>query len=283
MGEVKSEKNKKILVIGDGDMAYSAALSAMVKGADVYGSVLPTREAQERLYTKEAVDKREATVKGNGGDVFYGVDCTKVHEHEVLKDSVILGSGFDEVHFNFPHLGYSQQAERGGKWSRANVHIEFFKKMFASLKAIQPTEGIMKLTLTSTPPYSIKEVKKAAISSGYVFEEELKFNHQNFAGYHPAWGDDRDLSKPGTSGYGEEGRQLCFRHLSCHPCTLSCTGAEQLAQHLKTIKHQQGIRKYRARLRTVKGEAQPVKPVQKKKKKKKPTGPIRKTFVLLAE
>eukprot|EP01061_Rhynchopus_euleeides_P021584 TRINITY_DN35181_c0_g1_i1.p1 TRINITY_DN35181_c0_g1~~TRINITY_DN35181_c0_g1_i1.p1 ORF type:complete len:324 (+),score=121.83 TRINITY_DN35181_c0_g1_i1:144-974(+) len=251
-------------------MAYSAALSQLLAGrATVCGSVLPTHEAQQRLYTSAKVQERESLLAQHGGSAMYAVDCTKAHEHPELCSAVLLGDGFDEVHFNFPHLGYSQQAERGGEWSRAQQHVDFFKKMFASLRHVQPAKGVMRLTLTPTPPYSIKEVKKAAMSSGYVFEEERPFDHRRFQGYHPAWGDDRDLSKPGTSQYGTEGRQLCFRNAWCHACEVPCTGLEQLTQHLLTKKHAIGLRKYAAKRRALQsGEPPAPAPVSKKKKRK---------------
>eukprot|EP01059_Diplonema_ambulator_P020437 TRINITY_DN34230_c0_g1_i1.p1 TRINITY_DN34230_c0_g1~~TRINITY_DN34230_c0_g1_i1.p1 ORF type:complete len:265 (+),score=40.22 TRINITY_DN34230_c0_g1_i1:55-795(+) len=230
----------KILVVGDGDLSYSAALSQKVKetGDIVWGSVLPDRDEMVRLYGKEVVEAREAAL---GGRVLYKVDLTDLKLADEMSDVK-----FDEVHFNYPHLGYSQQAERGGKWSRAPLHIAFFASMFKSLRRVQTTSQKMLLTLTPTPPYSIKSVKESAITSGYVFDSEHPFDPSEYPGYHPAWGDDRDILKPSTSSYGAKGRQLIFENCCCEPCGIICKGKEQIEQHVVSSRHQRTVRKRKA-------------------------------------
>eukprot|EP01060_Flectonema_neradi_P011073 TRINITY_DN18135_c0_g1_i1.p1 TRINITY_DN18135_c0_g1~~TRINITY_DN18135_c0_g1_i1.p1 ORF type:complete len:268 (+),score=43.06 TRINITY_DN18135_c0_g1_i1:113-916(+) len=222
----------RILVVGDGDLAYSAGLAQKRTDAVVWGSVLPSRPEQVRLYGEKVVQKREAAIQR----VFYSVDCTKCEDHFTREDAI------DEVHFNFPHLGYDQQAERGGSWSRAGKHVELFRNMFASLKKIQSSKSTMKLTLTKTPPYKVSDVKKCAVESGYFFTEELPFDSSQYPDYHPAWGDDRDLIKHGTSNYGVGGRQFIFTNLNCYVCSLSCTSMELFNQHLGSPKHAFGLR-----------------------------------------
>eukprot|EP00754_Rhynchopus_humris_P036975 Rhum_TRINITY_DN19075_c0_g1::Rhum_TRINITY_DN19075_c0_g1_i1::g.169186::m.169186/K19307/BMT5; 25S rRNA (uracil2634-N3)-methyltransferase len=260
----------RVLVVGDGDLAYSAALAAQ-RGASavVYGTVLPSEEEQVRLYSQAVVAKKAAVLAKHGGRAVYGVDCTQAHTHAAL------GQGraaelFDEAHFNFPHLGYSQQAERGGKWSRAQQHLDLFKGMFASLRKVQPTGGVVKLTLTPTPPYPVKEVKKVAIESGYVFTREDPFFFKDYPEYHPAWGDDRDLRKPGSSNYGDQGRQLVFTHCSCRVCDVVCKGEEQLEQHKASKKHALAAAKDAAnKAKGVKGAAKAASPAERRKQTQK--------------
>eukprot|EP01064_Diplonema_japonicum_P035007 TRINITY_DN7421_c0_g2_i1.p1 TRINITY_DN7421_c0_g2~~TRINITY_DN7421_c0_g2_i1.p1 ORF type:complete len:263 (+),score=45.46 TRINITY_DN7421_c0_g2_i1:54-791(+) len=228
---------RKILVVGDGDLSYSAALAEMVKneeGTVVWGSVLPNREEQVRLYTEKAILEKEKRLEGR---VLYTADLTNLKIPE---------TGFDEVHFNYPHLGYSQQAERGGKWSRANEHVKFLGKMFESLQKVQTSGAKMMLTLTPTPPYSIKQVREAGIEHGYVFVNEIPFDPAEYSGYHPAWGDDRDISKPNTSSYGEKGRRLVFENCHCATCGIVCKGTDQIKQHLKSSRHDRMMRKQRS-------------------------------------
>ena len=260
----------RILVVGDGDLAYSAALAAQRgASAEVYGTVLPSEKEQVRLYSQAVVTKKAAVLAKHGGRAVYGVDCTQAHTH------ASLGQGraaelFDEAHFNFPHLGYSQQAERGGKWSRAQQHLDLFKGMFASLRKIQPTGGVAKLTLTPTPPYPVKEVKKVAIESGYVFTREDPFFFKDYPEYHPAWGDDRDLRKPGSSNYGDQGRQLVFTHCSCRVCDVICKGEEQLEQHKASKKHLLAASKDAAnKAKGVKGAAKAASPAERRKQTQK--------------
>ena len=225
----------RILVVGDGDLAYSSGLTQKLPDAEVWGSVLLTREEQVRLYGEKVVLKRESIIKR----VIYSMDCTKCEDH-FGKDDII-----DEVHFNFPHLGYNQQAERGGSWSRARPHLELFRKMFVSLRKIQHSKSVMKLTLTKTPSYKVSDVKKMAVESGYFFTQEEPFDCSQFPDYHPAWGDDRDIIKHGTSDYGDGGRQFTFSNLNCYACSLSCTSLELFSQHLSSPKHAFGLRSQR--------------------------------------
>eukprot|EP01063_Lacrimia_lanifica_P002428 TRINITY_DN1127_c1_g1_i1.p1 TRINITY_DN1127_c1_g1~~TRINITY_DN1127_c1_g1_i1.p1 ORF type:complete len:274 (+),score=80.40 TRINITY_DN1127_c1_g1_i1:187-1008(+) len=236
---------KRVLVVGDGDLSYSAALAEKKKGeVEVWGSVLPCAEEQRRLYGTGVCAEREARVAACGGRVQYETDCTQM---EKRFPAAYEDHPFDEVHFNFPHLGYSQQAERGGKWSRAQTHVDFFGKMFKSLAHVQRTHGVMKLTLTLTPPYSVNDVKKVAIEAGYAYVADAPFDPADYAGYHPAWGDDRDLSKHGTSQYGAKGgRTLSFVNCVCRPCGLWCKGTAQIEQHLASSRHDRIMRKQRA-------------------------------------
>ncbi|KAJ9443715.1 25S rRNA (uridine-N(3))-methyltransferase [Diplonema papillatum] len=240
---------KRVLVIGDGDLSYSAALAEKQAGQCVVsGSVLPSKEGQTRLYGAGTVADKEDRLRKASGHVLYSVDATQLQPTL----AVVLGTAavepFDEIHFNFPHLGYSQQAERGGSWSRAGLHVDFFKKMFSSLSGVQSTGGTFKLTLTPNPPYSIKDVKVTATNAGYSFVREVAFESAEYPGYHPAWGDDRDIIKGGTSAYGSKGgRQLVFENCCCAACGLLCKGKEQIAQHLLSKKHAIALRKARAK------------------------------------
>eukprot|EP01062_Namystynia_karyoxenos_P012275 TRINITY_DN14408_c0_g1_i4.p1 TRINITY_DN14408_c0_g1~~TRINITY_DN14408_c0_g1_i4.p1 ORF type:complete len:392 (+),score=61.77 TRINITY_DN14408_c0_g1_i4:89-1177(+) len=230
---VEEDRCSWALVVGDGDLAFAAALSAQQR---VCGTVLPSEREHRQLYGS-LTERNAATIRRNSGQCFFGVDATKLGS-----DKRLTGRNFEEVFFNFPHLGYSQQAERGGTWSRAKQHLSFFADLFASLATVQQAGGLMHLTLTPTPPYSIKEVKATALDKGYAFVSETSFNPADYPGYRPVWGDARDTIKGGTAQYGQVGRRFTFKNCCCGPCGVVCKGEEQLRQHLAGRAHGQRLR-----------------------------------------
>eukprot|EP00756_Hemistasia_phaeocysticola_P058540 Hpha_TRINITY_DN35179_c0_g1::TRINITY_DN35179_c0_g1_i1::g.168425::m.168425/K19307/BMT5; 25S rRNA (uracil2634-N3)-methyltransferase len=236
------DEGEGILVVGDGDLAFSAALCEK-KGGGVTATVLPSEAEHRKLY-ESITDKNASRIRKSGGQCIFGVDATNIGSDPRFK-----GRYFREAMFNFPHLGYSLQAERGGDWSRKIEHLEFFEKVFESFGAVQRAGGLAHLTVTSSPPYKLKDVKQALAARNYAFVGESPFNVEDYPGYHPVWGDARDRTKAGTSEYGKKGRRWTFAHTKCD-CGMRTTSVRALEEHQAGTAHirrmQQIVRKLKS-------------------------------------
>jgi hypothetical protein len=75
---------------------------------DVTASVYDTRQELYQKYEESTVAETVRELAGNGAQVYYGVDATKLDTSPVRNLIDKDGRKFDRIVFNFPHAGQSQ-------------------------------------------------------------------------------------------------------------------------------------------------------------------------------
>ena len=96
----ESCKGRRCLILGDGDFSFTCdfLLHSHLEFSQVITSSL---ESREYILTKK---KGGASVEQIGkypnATILFGLDATKLHE-----SGEVLGSKFDQIIFNFPHVG----------------------------------------------------------------------------------------------------------------------------------------------------------------------------------
>jgi hypothetical protein len=113
---------RRVLIVGDGDLSYSLALQrAFGEIIQLTATVLPTAEELVATYTNAAANAAE--LQGCGAAVQYGVDATALTTAELRMDASGL---YDDVAFNYPHLGDSGLADEAAHARRHSVLIAHF-------------------------------------------------------------------------------------------------------------------------------------------------------------
>ncbi|XP_019728934.1 ferredoxin-fold anticodon-binding domain-containing protein 1 [Hippocampus comes] len=90
-------RSPSILLVGEGNFSFSAALCRLPSEVRVTATCL---QPQEEALRQEGAFNNMQTIKDSGGKVLFEVDSTKLGECASLQ-----GQLFDRVHFNFPHCG----------------------------------------------------------------------------------------------------------------------------------------------------------------------------------
>ena len=113
---------RRILIVGDGDLSYSLALQrAFGDGIELTATVLPTAEELAATYTNAAANAAE--LQECGAAVRYGVDATALATAELRVGASGL---YDDIAFNYPHLGDSGLADEAAHARRHSVLIAHF-------------------------------------------------------------------------------------------------------------------------------------------------------------
>ena len=90
---------RNLLVVGDGDLSFSASVSPELAslGVDLLASVLEDEETHGSVYADSA--RNAAAIRSQGHRAVFGVDATKLIELDFGKKN----ERFDRIQFNFPH------------------------------------------------------------------------------------------------------------------------------------------------------------------------------------
>jgi hypothetical protein len=120
----------RVLVVGDGDMSFSQALSGLNICESVQATTLDSQERLFKFFSRS--EKNVNSIIQNGDMVSYGVDATDI------ANNLETGSRFDTVVWNFPHIAGRQNIKR----NRALLQA-FFK----SAKTVLAEGGLVKLSL----------------------------------------------------------------------------------------------------------------------------------------
>ena len=104
---VENDKRiRNILVCGDGDLSYSAAIAPQLKklGISLTATVWEDQSTHLSTYGKSCDNLQ--TILSSNHSVCFGIDATKLHLHsqELLESKNNNYNTFDRIQFNFPHI-----------------------------------------------------------------------------------------------------------------------------------------------------------------------------------
>ena len=98
---------RSLLVVGDGDLSYSASIATELAGLGVAltASVLEGREDHHATYRGSVENCRTIEEGGGGGlhEVRFGIDATDLPAHFPPSPGGPATAEFDRIQFNFPH------------------------------------------------------------------------------------------------------------------------------------------------------------------------------------
>ena len=105
---------QRILLIGEGNFTFSAALSIRLGGGNIWATSLDSNQEVIAKYGSVA-KKALNTLKSTGAHVLHGIDVTKKVDVQNICQGVKLNDEkssnqnnkkqFDVIIFNFPHCG----------------------------------------------------------------------------------------------------------------------------------------------------------------------------------
>lgn len=167
----------RILLIGEGDFSFAKSI---VEHHGCYDVTATSFDSQIDLFSKYDPQAEQHTtyLETEGQTVLYSIDATKLDTNKALKKSAL----FDEVIFNFPHIG--------GKSTDVNRQVranqELLVKFFTSALSILGPEGTLVVTVFEGEPYSLWNLRDLARHSGLVVERSFKFQSEAYPGYRHA-------------------------------------------------------------------------------------------------
>ncbi|KAK6305831.1 hypothetical protein J4Q44_G00246110 [Coregonus suidteri] len=189
-----SEGGETVLLVGEGNFSFSAALSRIVatetdditrgidditrgRGLRITATCLQTREEALRHHGSA---HNIHTITHSGGEVLFEVDCTRLSECLCLR-----GRQFDRVIFNFPHCG---------RKSGVMKNRLLLKLFFLSCVGVLKEEGEVLVSLCNgqggTPAdrpmrewHNSWQVVAMAAEAGLILNEVRPFDGEKPEGY----------------------------------------------------------------------------------------------------
>nr|XP_014041800.1 unnamed protein product [Salmo salar] len=182
-----SEGGDAVLLVGEGNFSFSAALSRIVametddlaggRGLRITATCLQTKEEALRHHGSA---HNIHTITHSGGEVLFEVDCTRLSECVCLR-----GRQFDRVIFNFPHCG---------RKSGVRKNRLLLKHFFLSCVGVLKEEGEVLVSLCNgqggTPAdrpmrewHNSWQVVAMAAEAGLILNEVRPFDGEKPDGY----------------------------------------------------------------------------------------------------
>lgn len=159
--DLLSHYTGRILLVGEGDFSFSAALLAAYKSAmyrptgkpdpKILATSLDTREELATKYGGRVNTVLAGLVKG-GHTVLHGVDAARLSEHPELS-----GQSFDCIVFNFPHISGAKNQKEDVKRNR-----KLLRAFFGHALRMLTDRGRIIVALRSTPFYDSWRIEKLA-------------------------------------------------------------------------------------------------------------------------
>ncbi|EGI61218.1 GTP-binding protein 5 [Acromyrmex echinatior] len=120
-------KNDSVLLVGEGNFSFSAALSRQNLNIELIAT------CYESGTNQEAAERNVDYLRSNGICILFDVDATKLEEYSSLKSR-----RFDKIIFNFPHAGGKMRIER---------NRDLLKDFFVSSERMIKENGQILVTL----------------------------------------------------------------------------------------------------------------------------------------
>lgn len=168
---------QKILLVGEGNFTFSAALATRLGGEKICATSLDSYGTVVGKYGTLAQDALK-TLQSTGAKIQHGVDVTekgtmlKVVDHTTSNDSgsnVQEEHKFDVIVFNFPHCGGSTQED-------IERNREMLKGFFSVSKLLlRPGNGEVHIRLRDTPFYNSWNIEDIASPVGFFLRKKTPF------------------------------------------------------------------------------------------------------------
>lgn len=166
-----------VLVVGDGNLSFSAALERACSGIKVVATVYDSKEVLEEKYPDAA--ENVEFIEDCDGVVLYKIDATKLHSYGKRFRKIQDKDGkFDTIVFNFPHTG------RGIKDQDRNIRDNqlMLRGFFSSCHQFDDQVRVI-VTLATSKPYSLWGLSRLAAQEGFKVRECIPFDGSIYPGY----------------------------------------------------------------------------------------------------
>ena len=199
-----------VLIVGDGDLSFSAALveSYIKRGKlkEIWATVLDDSAVARRRYP--CFDQNVAKIQAyNGSRVLEQVDAKFLAQQFPYYQ-------FNCIRWNFPHPG----AVKGLKENMPEMiqlHEQLIDGFFKACAEVQDEFGSVKLNIIRYPPVTVEKLSELAHHHGYSLHKQKTFDPHKFPGYTRVWGDARDENQHLAVGWDSLGQQLTYKkHLT---------------------------------------------------------------------
>ncbi|OQS03651.1 hypothetical protein THRCLA_04031 [Thraustotheca clavata] len=168
----------KILVVGDGDLSFSLALTTNLGGQNIVATVYDSQAELLAKYPTASANIRGLQI--THATIHVGVDATALEKQKWIKEMT-----FDRILFNFPHLGGATEED-------IEKNQELLHQFFQSARPFLKTpKGEIHVSLRNTPFYNRWNIKDQAEKAGYTLKRLDPFDINLYPGYeaqrtHPA-------------------------------------------------------------------------------------------------
>eukprot|EP00040_Diaphanoeca_grandis_P023827 m.130136 g.130136 ORF g.130136 m.130136 type:complete len:283 (+) comp29460_c5_seq3:821-1669(+) len=170
-----------ILLVGEGDFSFSAALTTVLKGSlNITATAYDSLEHVQKKY--DTAEDHIDNFKAGGGTEVFNVDATK------LDTNKLLGTSYDCIVFNFPHCGFGIKDKLKNILSNRKLILGF---LTSAVKVLHP-KGEIHITVKKGEPYDSWGLVRIALSLGtlrvknsFDFQPSLypEYNHRRTIGF----------------------------------------------------------------------------------------------------
>jgi 25S rRNA (uracil2634-N3)-methyltransferase len=161
-------KENKLLIVGDGDFSFAAALLRLVQPEQITASSYDSKQQVLSKYPSSQF-KLHALEKA-GAKILHGIDGRNLEKYFEKKAET---DSFNVIIWNFPHSG--QQ--------RVHVNRVLLREFFASCSKVIESQGQVVVTLKKGSPYDHWNIEEQASLVDLTLKKSIPFDKTWFPGY----------------------------------------------------------------------------------------------------
>ena len=159
----------RILLVGEGDLSFAAALADLLGSSHITASTLDTAEELDAKYPD--VQRRLARLRAAGAAVAPGVDATAMASHAALEPP------YDRVVYNFPYAHVTKFAK-----DHREVNRKLLRQFFAEAARLLRPGGEVHVRNKLTEPYRSWDLR-SLLPDALQFVGAAPFDPSRFPGY----------------------------------------------------------------------------------------------------